>query len=166
MEYLVVSSARRAMWTVVDVAGELDIATRGRLRRELRDVIAKYVPANVIVDLGRLEFCDASGLSVLVAGHHESRRHLGELRLVCPQGPVKHLLEVTGVDRFIPVYDSLAAAHRLPVKPSTSWAGNPGPARVADAPGASGPGAGPGANVPKVAELLWGRAGAGRPADG
>lgn len=33
----------------------------------------------------------------IVAGQHEARPHAGELRLACPQGPVKRLLEVTAV---------------------------------------------------------------------
>ncbi|MFI1154029.1 STAS domain-containing protein [Streptomyces sp. NPDC020817] len=50
-----------------------------------------------IVDLGWLDFCDASGPSALVAGQHRARRHAGEPPLACPQGPVKRLLEVTAV---------------------------------------------------------------------
>jgi anti-sigma B factor antagonist len=110
MDPLTVSSRRGAGWTVVDVTGELDIATRGRLSDHLDDVLTALDPACLILDFSRLEFCDVSGLTPVVTAHHQARARRGWLRLVCPEGRVRRLLRITGLSRTIPVYDTLTQA--------------------------------------------------------
>ncbi|HEY5835176.1 STAS domain-containing protein [Streptomyces sp.] len=110
MDPFTVASRRRADWSVVEVTGELDIATRDRLRDHLYEVIAAHRPAHVIVDLSRLEFCDATGLSVLVAGQHRVWQHDGRLRLVCPEGRIRRLLRLTRLIDVFPVYETLTEA--------------------------------------------------------
>ncbi|MFI0773134.1 STAS domain-containing protein [Streptomyces sp. NPDC021212] len=83
---------------------------RDQLRHQLDKLIAARNPARVIVDFSRLRFCDASGLSRLVAADREARRRHGGLRLVCPEGKVRRLLRFTRLARFIPAFDSLSPA--------------------------------------------------------
>ncbi|MCX5233480.1 STAS domain-containing protein [Streptomyces sp. NBC_00233] len=59
---LVIRAGRQA---VAQVTGELDIATAPRIRQALIDAIHRH--ERVIIDLGRLEFCDCAGLSALIA---------------------------------------------------------------------------------------------------
>lgn len=47
------------------VAGELDLATRGRLERRLLELSSHPTP--VRLDLSKLEFIDASGINTLVS---------------------------------------------------------------------------------------------------
>jgi anti-sigma B factor antagonist len=110
MEPLTVSSRRGVEWTVVDVTGELDIATRSQLSDHINDVITGPHPACLILDFSRLEFCDASGLTPVVTAHHQARARRGWLRLVCPEGRVRRLLRITGLSQTIPVYDTLTQA--------------------------------------------------------
>ncbi|MFD7781254.1 STAS domain-containing protein [Streptomyces sp. NPDC059753] len=73
MDWLRMSSRRHKGWTVVEVSGELDVATRNQLGDHLEEVIAAHTPARVVLDMSQLDFCDASGLSVLVAAHHAAK---------------------------------------------------------------------------------------------
>ena len=67
MERLTVSTRRTDDCPVVEVTGELDIATADLLDLHLHDVITRHGPARIVLDLSGLTFCDASGLRVLVA---------------------------------------------------------------------------------------------------
>ncbi|WP_225849208.1 STAS domain-containing protein, partial [Streptomyces sp. HPF1205] len=106
MEPLTVSADRRAGWTVLEVTGELDIATRAGLD----EALAAAGPTDVVLDFSRLDFCDVTGLNLLVSARHRLRDRHGELRVVCPPGRVRRLLGVAGLTRSIPVYDTLAEA--------------------------------------------------------
>ncbi|MET7845124.1 hypothetical protein ABZT45_42635 [Streptomyces sp. NPDC005356] len=51
MDWLRVSSHRHEGWTVVEVSGELDVATRNQLGDHLEEVIAERTPARVRVQV-------------------------------------------------------------------------------------------------------------------
>ncbi|MGW8687103.1 STAS domain-containing protein [Streptomyces sp. NPDC055817] len=110
MDGLRVSSHRHEGWTVVEVTGELDVATRNLLGDHLEEVMAAHTPARVVVDMSGLDFCDASGLSVLVAAHHAAKDRQGQLRLVCPQRSIRRLLQITELIEVMPVFDTVAQA--------------------------------------------------------
>jgi anti-anti-sigma regulatory factor len=44
-----------------------------------------------------------------VGGVKRARIHDGELAVVCPAGRIRHVFEVTGVDRLLPLVDDLDA---------------------------------------------------------
>ncbi|MDX3235049.1 STAS domain-containing protein [Streptomyces sp. ME03-5709C] len=116
MDLLTVSSRRRDGCSVVEVTGELDISTAYRLGDHLEDVIAGRDPADVVLDLSRLGFCDASGLGVVAWAHHAVRHRDGRLRLVCPEGLTRRLLRITELADAIPVHKTLAEALESPVE--------------------------------------------------
>ncbi|MEK0099639.1 STAS domain-containing protein [Streptomyces sp. A475] len=104
------TSRRHEGWTVVEVSGELDGATRNQLGDHLEEVIAAHTPAQVVLDMTGLDFCDASGLSVLAAAHHATKDRQGQLRLVCPQQRIRRLLQITELTDVMPVFDTVAQA--------------------------------------------------------
>ncbi|MFJ4470803.1 STAS domain-containing protein [Streptomyces sp. NPDC089424] len=110
MDALTVSCVRRRGWTVVQVAGELDIATAGALRACLDGLVADHAPARIVLDLSRLEFCDASGLRVFVGAYRAALGGGGALRLVCPDGMTRSVLRITALTTLIPVHATLARA--------------------------------------------------------
>jgi len=108
---LLLWSRREADWSVVGVAGELDIATDGQLRDCLNRTITGHGrPVRMIIDLSELSFCDASGLGVLVGAYHQTKRFGGRMRLVCPEGRVLRLLRIAELTDLLPVYGSIPAA--------------------------------------------------------
>jgi len=62
----------------------------------------------LVVDMAAVEFMDSTALGVLV----EARSKLGNdgLRLAAPQLGARRTLQVSGLDRHLPVYDSVDAA--------------------------------------------------------
>jgi anti-sigma B factor antagonist len=98
---------RRDGAAVIVLGGELDLYNADDIRSALAGVIGD-APRCVVVDMADVEFIDSTALGVLI----EARSHLGEnrLRLAAPQLGTKRTLEVTGLDRQLPVYDSVEAA--------------------------------------------------------
>ena len=81
----------------VTVVGELDPHTAQELEVALETDAAEFV-----VDLVDCEFIDSTALGVLVAARGRVRR----LALIAPGLEVKRTLEISGLDRIIPVFGS------------------------------------------------------------
>jgi anti-sigma B factor antagonist len=89
----------------VSVFGELDQGTAPELRSVLGETLGTPTVA-VLVDLSDCEFIDSTGLSLLV----EAKRRLAEDRrrfgVCCPDADVRRLLELTGIDRAVGLFDT------------------------------------------------------------
>lgn len=89
----------------VSVYGELDQGTAPKLRSALGETLDTPTVA-VLVDLSDCEFIDSTGLSLLV----EAKRRLTEERrrfgVCCPDADVRRLLELTGIDEAVGLFDT------------------------------------------------------------
>ena len=93
--------------TVITVVGELDLVSAERLR----GAVTPATPGtSLVLDLAAVEFCDSSGLRVLVDADLQARTAGGRLRLVAPGEAVLRLFELTGVDGFLSVFPTLEDA--------------------------------------------------------
>jgi anti-sigma B factor antagonist len=90
-------------FTVVEVAGEIDLATAGFLVEHL-DAATRGPAPDVLVDLRRVEFLDCSGLRVLCRAETRARQRGGRLRLVSDRPRIRRLLRTSGLlGRFPPL---------------------------------------------------------------
>lgn len=89
---------------VVSLAGELDLYNADEIRAALAEAIASG-PRCVVIDLAEVEFVDSTALGVLV----EARSELGPdgFRLAAPQLGTRRALQVSGLDRHLPVHDTV-----------------------------------------------------------
>ena len=94
---------------VVSVAGELDLTTAPELFHALTRLVDQG-RRRLILDLTRLEFCDSSGLSVLVRVRNMLERQGGDVVLAGPTAVVQRVLEVSGLVEVFATYPSVAAA--------------------------------------------------------
>lgn len=95
---------------VVTAPAEIDVTTAEQLRVVLLESAADG-QATVVVDMTRTQFCDSSGLSVLVRAHKRALEEGSELRLVIPaDSAVFRIFTLTSLYRFIPRFDSLEEA--------------------------------------------------------
>jgi anti-sigma B factor antagonist len=98
-------------WSVVSVYGELDVATAPSLRERLVDLIGDG-STKLVLDLEGVDFLDSTGLGVIVSALKRTRTQGGDMRLVCTQGRIRRLFEITGLDKAITLVPSLDAAVR------------------------------------------------------
>lgn len=90
-------------------SGEIDLYTAPRLQSELTAVIAGAAPSSrVVVDLSGVEFCDSTGMNVLLSGLRQARERGSELELAAPHPAVRKILSVTGLDAVFTVGESSA----------------------------------------------------------
>jgi anti-sigma B factor antagonist len=94
---------------IVALAGEIDLYTAPRLQAELAGVFLPADPATIVVDLSAVDFCDSTGMNVLLAAHRLAAEQGGELILAAPRPALRKILEVTGLQSVFTVRDDLAA---------------------------------------------------------
>ncbi len=87
---------------VVYVRGELDASTAALFRGSLAELVGAGA-RHIVVDLRDLSFMGASGLGVLVGVARRLRRGDGKLTVRSPRPGVLRTIEMTGVDRVVPV---------------------------------------------------------------
>jgi anti-sigma B factor antagonist len=94
---------------VVQPSGQLDMETAPRLEAALCRLL-EAGDRRIVVDLGRLTFCDSIGLSTLVVAHRSCVDSGGYVRLARPNPFMLNLLTVVGLRDVLDVYDSVDAA--------------------------------------------------------
>ncbi|MFJ8310660.1 MULTISPECIES: STAS domain-containing protein [unclassified Streptomyces] len=94
---------------VVTPAGELDHHTADLLREPLEAAIAEG-RTRLVVDCSHLEFCDSTGLNVLLGARLKAEERGGGVHLVAMQPVVARVFEITGAEAVFTVHDSLDAA--------------------------------------------------------
>jgi anti-sigma B factor antagonist len=104
-----VSSRTQGDHIVIALAGEIDLYTAPRLQSELTSALSAAEPVRVVVDMSGVEFCDSTGMNVLLAAHRLAAERGGEFALAAPRPAVRKILEVTGLNAVFTVHDNTAA---------------------------------------------------------
>ena len=99
---LVVQVDDRDGWAVARASGDLDLTTAPRLRERIVQVIVGGQP-RVVLDLQGVDFVDSTGLGVLVGLLKRTRSQGGDLRLVSTRTGFRKILELTALERALPL---------------------------------------------------------------
>jgi anti-sigma B factor antagonist len=94
--------------TVMSVAGEIDLYTAPRLHSELMSALPADGQVRLVVDMSKVDFCDSTGMNVLLAAHRRAKEHGGDLQLAGPRSATRKVLQVTGLESVFTVIDSAA----------------------------------------------------------
>ena len=103
---LQITHASRDPWHVVTVAGEIDLYTAPALRDGLTEAIESGA-LQLAVDLRSVPFMDSMGLGVLIGARRRLAEREGKIALVCEDGPVRRVLDVSGLATVFDVVGSL-----------------------------------------------------------
>lgn len=101
-----VSEHQRGDVAVVEVVGEVDVATAPALRACLEGRLAAGHDT-IVVDLLGVSFLDSTGLGALVGGMKACRERGGDLRLVVTDPRVMKLFEITGLSDAFSISKSI-----------------------------------------------------------
>lgn len=104
-----VSTRQQDGYAVVAATGEIDLHTAPRLQTELAEQVLGE-GGQLIVDLSGVEFCDSTGVNVLLAAMRRANEQGGTLTLIHPQPAVRKVLGITGLDSVFPVRDTVEDA--------------------------------------------------------
>lgn len=123
---LKVMQAERDGWAIVSVSGEMDLVTSPAVRQHVHDAVADG-QRNVVLDLADVQFCDSSGVGVLIAARRLMRSCAGRLRLILPsegaaaEGThVNRVLAALGVRRLFEVFPDITSATDEAAQPLTA----------------------------------------------
>ena len=89
-------------WSVVRVAGELDLHTSPQLRDHVLSMIGE-TPVRLALDLTDVGFLDSSSLGMLVTLLKRVRERGGDLHLVGVSGSPMKVFTLTGLDRVFEI---------------------------------------------------------------
>lgn len=106
---IVVHAHTDAPWTVLTVAGELDVAGAPELRQHVMAAV-RTGATRLVLDLTGVDFIDSFGLGVLVGALKRVRLLDGDLRLVVPEPRVRRVLEVCDLDRVFTMHTTIDEA--------------------------------------------------------
>ena len=109
---------------IVALPAEIDLANAELVRQDLLSIVAQGA-TRVIADMTATTFCDSAGITALVRVVQQATAHGSGLRLAASVPAVTRVLALTGVDKLIEVYPSVAAAM---TDPGGEVAGEPAPA--------------------------------------
>ena len=97
---------------VLAIAGELDALTAPGADQTAQRALADK-PAVLVLDLTQVRFLGSAGLSMLLATHQRAAPH-SEVRIVAATQPSQRSIELTGLDRELTIFASLAEALGTP----------------------------------------------------
>lgn len=94
---------------VVSLPGEIDITNADQVREDLLSVLNQGA-ALLIADLSKTTFCDSAGVSALARSFRRAKASQSGMRLVVSTLAVQRVLALTGIDRLLDIYPSVAAS--------------------------------------------------------
>ncbi len=95
----------RDNWVILQINGEIDMATGP----ELRQRIVQYVQeghVHIVIDLTDVDFIDSTGLGVLIGGLKRTRSHGGDLQCIGLSESLKEMFKLTGLDAVLTEKDT------------------------------------------------------------
>jgi len=94
---------------VATLPAEIDVTNADMVREELLSVINQGALL-LVADMSKTNFCDSAGVSALVRTFRRANASASAMRLVVSTPAVQRVLSITGVDRLVDVYPSVAAS--------------------------------------------------------
>lgn len=64
----------------------------------------------LILDLSEVEYCDSSGLSAILLAYRILQAEEGQIRIASPTKNVKKLIEISQLDRILPICENVDEA--------------------------------------------------------
>jgi anti-sigma B factor antagonist len=94
---------------VVTLPEEIDVTIADTVQEELLAVIDAGA-ALLVADMSTTNFCDSAGVSALVRAFRRASASGNSMRLVVGTPAVQRVLSITGVDRLVDTFPSVAAS--------------------------------------------------------
>ncbi|HYO19561.1 MAG TPA: STAS domain-containing protein [Dermatophilaceae bacterium] len=101
---LTISTQERDDVVLVSFRGDVDVYSAPTLRERL-DRLVTSGHKHLVLDLQDVTFMDSTGLGILVGRLKLTRIQKGSLRVVCTVPRILRVLEITGLDKVLSLYD-------------------------------------------------------------
>lgn len=92
--------------TIVDVSGDIDLATSPEVRKVLLHEVRDNHRARVVLNLSEVRYIDSSGVASLVESLKASRDIGSRFILVGLSGPAREVLQLSRLVKVFEIYDT------------------------------------------------------------
>ena len=90
--------------------GELDHHFAEYARNKIEGELLKATTKNMVFDFTGLSFMDSSGIGVIVGRYANIKKLGGNVVIICKNEKICRILEMSGILKLIPVYESVDGA--------------------------------------------------------
>ena len=97
------------MVQLIEAKGEIDVYTSSKLK----DAINAHIDqgkVNLIIDLEGVRYIDSTGLGVLIGALKRVREGQGHIALVCTNGQVVKIFDITGLSKIFEICPTVQKA--------------------------------------------------------
>lgn len=87
-----------------------DAQIAGLVKGELTILLHTDEINKLIFDLSEIDYCDSSGLSAILLAYRILQSNEGSIRIASPTKNVKSLIEISQLDRILPIFETVDQA--------------------------------------------------------
>ncbi|MFH0736039.1 MAG: STAS domain-containing protein [bacterium] len=87
-----------------------DSSIAGLVKGEFTIVLHTEEIKKLIIDLSEIDYCDSSGLSAILLAFRILQSGEGKIRLAAPRKNVRSLIEISQLNRVLPMFDTVEEA--------------------------------------------------------
>lgn len=87
-----------------------DAQIAGLVKGELTILLHTDEISKLIFDLSEVDYCDSSGLSAILLAYRILQSNEGSIRIASPTKNVKSLIEISQLDRILPIFETVDQA--------------------------------------------------------
>lgn len=88
---------------IIRISGDIDHHATVGLREEIDGVLERENPRRLVMDLGSTDFCDSSGLGLILGRYRKTVEKNMEFLLVNPTPEIMKILRLAGVDKMLDI---------------------------------------------------------------
>ena len=95
---------------IAKLTGELDHHSADYLRIKIDSEIVKSTTKDLIMDFSEVGFMDSSGIGVILGRYKNMHSMNGRTAVVSVNKQILKLLEMSGIEKYVPVYGNMDEA--------------------------------------------------------
>lgn len=96
---------RKLNAVVLELVGKVEASTISVLQEEF-DALCGKENMHVVVEMSKMEYTTSTGMGALVQYASSLEKNGGRLSLLTPAESVKHVIQLLGLDQFLPMFDN------------------------------------------------------------
>ena len=86
---------------IAEIGGEIDHHRAVSVRSQIDEALFKKMPKKLVIDIGRVDFMDSSGLGLIMGRLAKTKEIGASLVLRNPSARVTRMIKMAGLDRVI-----------------------------------------------------------------
>ena len=90
---------------IAEIGGEIDHHRAVSVRSQIDEALFARMPKKLVIDIGRVDFMDSSGLGLIMGRYALMQRLGGTLSLREPNERLLRIFELAGLERMIRIED-------------------------------------------------------------